>query len=82
MGWPLPNKELVVINHSRLSDPISKELTDVNRRSAEAKIGGITPGTLIFKGRCESPEKILFPTCLFGYWTIIFFRPLNENNKC
>ena len=30
MGWPLPNKELIVINHSGLSDPIpAKELTDV-----------------------------------------------------
>ena len=57
----------------------AKELTDVgNNRSAEAKIGGITPGTLILRGRWEeSPEKILFPTCLLGYWTIIFLWDLS-----
>ena len=79
-GWPLPNRELTVINHSGLSDPIpAKELTDVgNNRSAEAKIGGMTPGTLILRGRWEeSPEKILFPTCLLGYWTIIFLWDLS-----
>ena len=80
IGWPLPNRELTVINHSGLSEPIpAKELTDVgNRRSAEAKIGGITPGTLILRGRWEeSPEKILLPTCLLGYWTIIFLWDLS-----
>ena len=53
IGCPLPNKELRVINHSGLSDPIpAKELTEVgNKRSADANIGGITPGTLILRGR-------------------------------
>ena len=33
----------------------------------EAKIAGITPAELIFKGKCEdSPPYILFPICLFG----------------
>ncbi len=34
---------------------------------AEAKIAGITPAELIFKGKCEeSPPYILLPICLFG----------------
>ena len=36
----------------------------------EAKITGITPAVLIFKGKWELwPPYILFPTCLLGYWT-------------
>ena len=34
---------------------------------ADAKIAGITPAVLIFKGKWDdSPPYILFPTCLFG----------------
>ena len=53
IGCPLPNKELRVINQSGLSEPIpAKELTDVgNNKRADAKIGGITPGTFILRGR-------------------------------
>ena len=74
MGCPLPKSELIVISQSGLSVPRPTELIDVGSKSkADAKIGGITPGTLIFKGKCEaSPEKILFPTCLFGYCTMTF----------
>ena len=40
--------------------------------SDEAKIGGITPGTLIFIGRKDwSPPKTLLPCWRFGYWTTI-----------
>ena len=36
--------------------------------SADAKIAGITPAVLTFKGRWEaSPPYNLFPICLLGY---------------
>ena len=38
----------------------------------DAKIGGITPGTLIFNGRNDwSPPNTLLPCWRFGYWTTI-----------
>ena len=38
--------------------------------SDEAKIGGMTPEVLIFRGRNEvSPPNIRLPTCRFGYCT-------------
>ena len=63
-GWPLPKYEFKANTHSELSAPIpEKEDNEVgNSKSADAKIGGITPGTFIFKGRCdESPANILLP---------------------
>ena len=37
--------------------------------SEEAKIGGMTPEELSFKGRCEaSPWNIRLPICRLGYW--------------
>ena len=39
-------------------------------RIDDAKIGGMTPETLSFSGRCEdSPPNILLPTCRLGYCT-------------
>ena len=74
-GCPLPKYEFKVKIHSELllSKP-EKEDNDVgNSKRADAKIGGITPGTLIFNGKWdESPANILLPICLFGYCTIIF----------
>ena len=74
-GWPLPKYEFKVKIHSELllSKP-EKEDNDVgNSKRADAKMGGITPGTLIFKGKWdESPANILLPICLLGYCTIIF----------
>ena len=60
---------------SELSLPIPEnDDNDVgNNNRAEAKIGGITPGTFILSGKWEeSPANILFPICRLGYWTIIF----------
>ena len=69
-GCPLPKYEFNVNTQSELlpSNPENEDNEVGNNNKAEAKIGGITPGTLIFKGKCdESPENILFPICLFGY---------------
>ena len=56
-----------------LSKPENEDIEVGRSNKAEAKIGGITPGTLIFKGKWEeSPANILLPICLLGYWTIIF----------
>ena len=38
-----------------------------NNKRAEAKIAGITPAELIFKGKWDdSPPNILLPICLLG----------------
>jgi preprotein translocase subunit SecY len=43
-----------------------------------AKIGGITPVGLIFKGRCEFSEDIILPPIWrFGYWMVIFLCALS-----
>ena len=74
-GCPLPKYEFNVNTQSELlpSNPENEDNEVGNNNKADANIGGITPGTLIFRGKCEeSPANILFPICLFGYWTIIF----------
>ena len=73
----------MVINHSGLSEPIpAKELTDVgNSKSADAKIGGITPGTLIFRGRWEeSPEKIRYMVDEFKIRRDLIINLVNQVN--
>ncbi len=40
-----------------------------NSSNDEAKIGGMTPDELSFKGRCDaSPWNIRLPTWRLGYW--------------
>ena len=44
----------------------------------EAKMTGITPAVFILRGRWELwPPYTLFPTCLFGYWTISLLWPFS-----
>ena len=73
--WPLPKYELSVRTQSELlpSNPENEDREVGSNNKAEANIGGITPGTFIFNGKCdESPANILLPICLLGYCTIIF----------
>src|SRR3989339_965945 len=51
-----------------------------NRINEEAKIGGMTPAELIFRGRCVLwPPYIFLPTTRFAYW--IGIRPSGRPKK-
>ena len=60
------NSKEILINVSDSENP--KLLTVIGKSNkSEAKMAGITPAVLIFRGRCEDyPPYILFPICLFG----------------
>ena len=62
-----------------LSEPAPKPVNVVgNNKTDEAKITGITPAVLILSGKWElCPPKILFPTCLLGYWTTNLLCPFS-----
>ena len=65
-GFPCPNNDDMSMLVSD-SDKPKLEKVIGNNNSAEAKIAGITPAVLIFKGRCDdSPPYTLFPICLLG----------------
>ena len=62
----LEKREDIFKNVSDSAKP-KLEIVIGKRSNAEAKIAGITPAVLIFRGRCDdSPPYILFPTCLLG----------------
>ena len=49
------------------SEKLKFEKVTGSNNKAEAKIAGITPAWLIFRGKWEdSPPYNLFPICLFG----------------
>ena len=65
-GCPCVNIEEIF---KKVSDSAKPKFDIVIGKSnkADAKIAGITPAVLIFRGKCEdSPPYILFPTCLLG----------------
>ena len=65
-GLPCENKEDISIKNSDL-DKVKLEKVIGRSSKAEAKIAGITPAVLIFKGKCDdSPPYIFVPICLFG----------------
>ena len=49
-GLPWENKEEIFINNSESDKPKFEKVIGSNNK-AEANIGGITPGTFIFKGK-------------------------------
>src|SRR3546814_3648305 len=69
-GWPWPSSAVAVFSHS---GPLPADIcaTVIGISSSElAKIGGMTPETFSFSGRCElSPPNIRLPTWRLGYWT-------------